>query len=51
MNFEDVVAIVTGGFFRLGGASAAMLAAKGAKVSILDLNAEAGSMHASEICG
>jgi NAD(P)-dependent dehydrogenase (short-subunit alcohol dehydrogenase family) len=46
---HDIAAIVTGGASGLGGATAAMLAAHGAKVTIFDLNEEAGRAHAASI--
>jgi NAD(P)-dependent dehydrogenase (short-subunit alcohol dehydrogenase family) len=46
---ESVAAIVTGGASGLGEASARMLAAAGAKVAILDMNAERGEAIAREI--
>ena len=51
MKIEGVAALVTGGASGLGGATAAMLAARGAKVTILDLNEEAGVEHAVAIGG
>ena len=51
MNIEQIAAIVTGGASGLGGATAKMLAAKGAKVTIFDLNAEQGAKTAAEIGG
>ena len=51
MNIEGLAAIVTGGASGLGGATAARLAARGAKVAIFDLNADLGGKHASEIGG
>ena len=51
MELNGVGAIVTGGASGLGGATAAMLAAKGAKVAIFDLNEEAGQAHAAAIGG
>ncbi|MDB5675207.1 MAG: 3-hydroxy-2-methylbutyryl-CoA dehydrogenase [Sphingomonas bacterium] len=44
-------AIVTGGASGLGGATAAMLAGHGVKVTIVDLNEEAGNAHAAAIGG
>jgi len=49
MDVEGVAAIVTGGASGLGGATADMLARRGAKVSIFDLNAEAGRVKAVQI--
>jgi NAD(P)-dependent dehydrogenase (short-subunit alcohol dehydrogenase family) len=51
MQLKDIAAIVTGGASGLGGATAAMLAAQGAKVAIFDLNENAGRSHAEEIGG
>lgn len=51
MNIEGLAAIVTGGASGLGGATAARLSARGAKVAIFDLNADLGGKHASEIGG
>lgn len=51
MNVEGLAAIVTGGASGLGAATAKMLAAKGAKVTVFDLNAEAGEATAREIGG
>jgi NAD(P)-dependent dehydrogenase (short-subunit alcohol dehydrogenase family) len=47
----DVSAVVTGGASGLGAATARALAAKGVKVALLDLNAEAGAKVAKEIGG
>jgi NAD(P)-dependent dehydrogenase (short-subunit alcohol dehydrogenase family) len=47
----DVSAVVTGGASGLGAATARALAAKGARVAILDLNAAAGEAVAKEIGG
>lgn len=47
----STVAIVTGGASGLGAATARSLAAAGAKVAVLDLNAEAGERIAREIGG
>jgi NAD(P)-dependent dehydrogenase (short-subunit alcohol dehydrogenase family) len=49
MNANGVAAIVTGGASGLGGATAAMLAAQGAKVTLFDMNAELGQAHATRI--
>jgi NAD(P)-dependent dehydrogenase (short-subunit alcohol dehydrogenase family) len=51
MDVNGVGAIVTGGASGLGGATAAMLAAAGAKVTIFDVNEEAGNAHAGAIGG
>ena len=51
MNIEAMAAIVTGGASGLGNATARMLAAAGAKVTIFDMNAEAGHAAAAEIGG
>lgn len=45
----DTVAIVTGGASGLGGATAAALAAAGAKVALFDLNEALGTKHAKDI--
>lgn len=51
MDVDGVAAIVTGGASGLGGATAKMLAEKGAKVTIFDLNGEAGTAAAEAIGG
>jgi len=51
MELGNVAAIVTGGASGLGGATATMLAAAGAKVAILDLNEDAGTDRAREVDG
>lgn len=51
MNIDLQAAIVTGGASGLGAATARLLAAKGAKVSIFDLNALEGETIAREIGG
>jgi len=51
MDVNGVAAIVTGGASGLGSATARMLAAKGAKVTIFDLNAEQGAATAAKIGG
>lgn len=51
MNIESASAIVTGGASGLGGATAAMLAANGAKVTIFDLQEDVGKEHAARIGG
>ena len=49
MDINGVAAIVTGGGSGLGRATAEMLVQKGAKVTIFDLNAEAGTTAAKEM--
>jgi NAD(P)-dependent dehydrogenase (short-subunit alcohol dehydrogenase family) len=49
MDIRNMAAIVTGGASGLGKATAAMLAANGAKVAILDLNEEAANAAAQEM--
>lgn len=51
MNIERQSAIVTGGASGLGAATARLLAGKGVKVTLFDLNAEAGEALAREIGG
>ncbi len=51
MDIQGLAAIVTGGASGLGAATAEMLAARGAKVTIFDLNAEPGVAKAREIGG
>jgi len=51
MDIKGVAAIVTGGASGLGGATAERLAKGGAKVTIFDLNEEAGQAHAKAIGG
>src|SRR5580765_7641986 len=49
MEVNNVAAIVTGGASGLGGATAALLAKRGAKVTIFDVNEELGNAHAKAI--
>ncbi|ETX08772.1 MAG: hypothetical protein ETSY2_03430, partial [Candidatus Entotheonella gemina] len=49
MQIEGKVAVITGGASGLGGASARLLRASGAKVVILDVNAKAGQALAAEL--
>jgi NAD(P)-dependent dehydrogenase (short-subunit alcohol dehydrogenase family) len=49
MQIEGKVAVITGGASGLGGASARLLHASGAKVVILDVNAEAGQALAEAL--
>ena len=51
MNVDGLAAIVTGGASGLGGATANMLAANGAKVTIFDLNEDMGQEKATAIGG
>lgn len=51
MKINGLAAIVTGGASGLGAATAEMLAGEGAKVTIFDMNAEAGQAHAQKIGG
>jgi NAD(P)-dependent dehydrogenase (short-subunit alcohol dehydrogenase family) len=51
MRIEGLAALVTGGASGLGAATARALATRGARVAILDLNAEAGEAVASEVDG
>ncbi|MFV3126688.1 SDR family NAD(P)-dependent oxidoreductase [Niveispirillum sp. KHB5.9] len=51
MDIKGTGAIVTGGASGLGGATAALLAGRGAKVTIFDLNADLGNQLAKEIGG
>ncbi|WP_373087332.1 SDR family NAD(P)-dependent oxidoreductase [Sneathiella sp.] len=51
MDISDKAAIVTGGASGLGGATAKMLAAAGAKVAIFDMNEELAEKVAAEIGG
>ncbi|MBC2650351.1 SDR family NAD(P)-dependent oxidoreductase [Novosphingobium aerophilum] len=51
MEINGLAAIVTGGASGLGGATAARLARAGARVTLFDLNAQAGEAHAKAIGG
>ncbi len=51
MNLEGIAAIVTGGASGLGAATVSMLAKGGAKVTIIDLNADLGKAKAREVGG
>lgn len=51
MDINGLAAVVTGGASGLGGATARMLAANGAKVTIFDLNEDAGQAMAADIGG
>src|SRR5215217_317372 len=51
MNIEGRSAVVTGGGSGLGAETARFLAAKGARVTVLDRNVEAGTAVAAEFGG
>lgn len=51
MNIDQQAVVVTGAASGLGAATARLLASKGAKVALFDLNAEAGQALAAEIGG
>jgi len=51
MQIKDVTAIVTGGASGLGGATASLLAARGARVTIFDRDGAAAAAHAAAIGG
>ena len=51
MELQGIAAIVTGGASGLGGATAMLLAAAGAKVAVFDLNEVEGAKQASAIGG
>ncbi len=51
MNVDGIAAIVTGGASGLGAGTAEMLARKGAKVTLFDLNTDLGMAKAKEIGG
>ena len=51
MHIDQQAAIVTGGASGLGASTARLLAGKGAKVTLFDLNADAGEALAKEIDG
>lgn len=51
MDIQGLAAVVTGGASGLGQATVALLATQGAKVTLLDLNDEAGQAHAKAIGG
>jgi NAD(P)-dependent dehydrogenase (short-subunit alcohol dehydrogenase family) len=51
MRLDGVPAMVTGGSMGLGGATAALLAEAGARISIIDVKDETGEAHASLIGG
>lgn len=51
MRFSGKVAVVTGGASGIGQATAERLAGEGARVALLDLNAERGAAVAAELAG
>ncbi len=51
MNLQGVAAVVTGGASGLGAATAEMLASQGARVTLFDMNEEAGQAHAAKLGG
>jgi len=51
MDIKNTAAIVTGGASGLGAATASLLAKRGAKVALFDVNAELGNQLADEIGG
>jgi NAD(P)-dependent dehydrogenase (short-subunit alcohol dehydrogenase family) len=50
-NIDQMAAVITGGASGLGAAVATLLASKGVKVALLDMNAEAGEAKAAELGG
>lgn len=51
MQIDNVAAIVTGGASGLGAATAELLASRGAKVALFDMNDKMGTEHAAKIGG
>jgi NAD(P)-dependent dehydrogenase (short-subunit alcohol dehydrogenase family) len=51
MNLQGVAAVVTGGASGLGAATGELLAKQGARVTLFDMNEEAGQAHAAKIGG
>jgi NAD(P)-dependent dehydrogenase (short-subunit alcohol dehydrogenase family) len=51
MELKNIAAIVTGGASGLGAATATLLAAHGARVTLFDLNEQLGKAHAGRIGG
>ena len=51
MNVDGISAVITGGASGLGAATARLLASKGAKVAIFDLNEDLGEKVAAEVGG
>ncbi|MEK6205283.1 MAG: SDR family NAD(P)-dependent oxidoreductase, partial [Amylibacter sp.] len=50
-NIDQLSAVITGSASGLGAAVATLLASKGVKVALLDMNAEAGEAKAAELGG
>jgi len=50
-NIDKMAAVITGGASGLGAAVATLLASKGVKVALLDMNVEAGEAKAAELGG
>ena len=50
-NIDKMAAVITGGASGLGAAVATLLASKGVKVALLDMNTEAGEAKAAELGG
>ena len=50
-NIDKMAAVITGGASGLGAAVATLLASKGVKVALLDMNVEAGKVKAAELGG
>ena len=50
-NIDKMAAVITGGASGLGAAVATLLASKGVKVALLDMNVEAGEVKAAELGG
>lgn len=51
MDIKNIAAVVTGGASGLGAATAELLASRGARVTIFDMNEAAGQSHAAKIGG
>lgn len=51
MEFNQLVAVITGGASGMGAATAKHLASRGVKIALLDLNVEVAEQHAVEING
>src|SRR5436190_21363644 len=51
MDVKGLAAVITGGASGLGAATARLLASKGAKVALLDMNLDVGRQTAAELGG